>query len=114
MLNDTIKQILRPFGLSRRYLGFSLLIVAVNITIHDEGNRFPLTRNLYARVAEECDCTIHCVERNIRTVIKRAWAINPNYMQELAGYPMAAPPSSTEFIEIISSYILREHLTDRV
>ena len=53
MLNDTIKQILRPFGLSRRYLGFSLLIVAVTISIQDDGSRFPLTRNLYARVAEE-------------------------------------------------------------
>ena len=114
MLNDIIKQILRPFGLSRRYLGFSLLIVAVTISIQDDGSRFPLTRNLYARVAEECDCTVHCVERNIRTVIKRAWAVNPGYMRELAGYLMAAPPSSTEFIEIISSYILREHLTERV
>lgn len=114
-MNDTIiREVLWPCGLSGRYRGFPLLITAIRLCIENEGQARMVFKSLYARVAEERGCPLYCVERNIRTVIKRAWAVNPGYMRELAGYPMAAPPSSTEFIEIISSYILREHLTKRV
>lgn len=114
-MNDTvIREVLWPCGLSGRYRGFSLLITAIRFCIDDESQARMVSKSLYARVAEECGCPLHCVDRNIRTVIKRAWSVNPGYMRELAGYPMAAPPSSTEFIEIISSYILRERLTELV
>ena len=114
-MNDTIiREVLWPCGLSGRYRGFPLLITAIRLCIDDEIQARMVSKSLYARVAEECGCPLYCVDRNIRTVIKRAWAVNPGYMRELTGYPMAAPPSSTEFIEIISSYILREHLTKRI
>ncbi len=110
-MQEIIKDTLRPFGLSRKYRGYPVLICAVRMTITDEDQTSPITKKLYARVAEECDCPTYCVEKNIRTVIMRAWKVNRTYMEELAGYPLGAPPTVSEFIDIVASHIQRNCLS---
>lgn len=50
------------------------------------------------------------MERNIRTAVARAWKINRPLLVEMAGYPLTCLPSASEFIEILTSYILRTFL----
>ena len=51
------------------------------------------------------------VERNLRTVVSRAWQVNPDLLCRMAGYPLTAAPTASEFIEIIASYIIRSRQT---
>ena len=114
-MNDTIiREVLWPCGLSGRYRGFPLLITAIRLCIDDESQARMVSKSLYARVAEECGCPLYCVERNLRTMVSRAWKTNRPYLQEMAGYPLHSPPTSSEFINIIVSYILRAKLFESV
>ena len=102
-----IYNVLHLCGLSGKYRGYPLLIAAVQISIQDDGLTRAVTRSLYTRVAQECHCPLYCVERNIRTMVMHTWNTNRDYLQEIAGYPLHAPPTSSEFIGIIASHILR-------
>ncbi len=50
------------------------------------------------------------VERNIRTIILRAWRVNRKGLQELAGYPLEGPPPVSDFLQILVSYLRRHAL----
>ena len=52
-------------------------------------------------------CKWTVVERNIRTVVARAWQVNSDLLIRMAGYPLDGAPTASEFIEIVSSYIIR-------
>lgn len=114
-MNDTIiREVLWSCGLSGRYRGFPLLVTAIQICIEDEERSLAVSGSLYARVAERCHCPVYRVERNLRTMVSHAWKINKEYLQEIAGYPLHSPPTSSEFINIIVSYILRAKLFESV
>ncbi len=115
-MNDTlmIHNVLYLCGLTGRYRGYPMLISAVRISIEDEGQTRIVARSLYSRVAQECRCPLYRVERNIRTMVMHTWNTNRDYLQEIAGYPLYAPPTSSEFIGIIASHILRKRSGDVV
>ena len=64
--------------------------------------------------AEHFECNWTAVERNIRTAVSRAWSVNPDLLCQMAGYPLESEPTSSQFIEIISSYIIRSPAAGRL
>ena len=46
------------------------------------------------------------VERNIRTVIFRAWKVNRPLLSQLAGFPLEAPPAVSHFIEMLANHLI--------
>ena len=50
------------------------------------------------------------MERNIRTVISLVWENWPGALQQIVKYPLYGPPSASEMIEIIMTYIQRTYL----
>ena len=48
-------------------------------------------------------------ERNVRTAVSRAWQVNPELLRAVAGYPLDAAPTASEFIEMLASYIQSLH-----
>ena len=88
----TILETLRPFGITRCYKGFPLTVYAIHLAVH-------------------FGCKWTAVERNLRTVVSRAWQVNPDLLCRMAGYPLTAAPTASEFIEIIASYIIRSRQT---
>ena len=47
------------------------------------------------------------MERNLRTLSLRAWRVNPLRLQEIAPYPLSAPPAASQLITILTTHIQR-------
>ena len=104
-----VQDILRSFGITRCYKGFKHTEYAICLAIQDESRLEAITKEIYMETAEHFECNWTAVERNIRTAVSRAWSVNPDLLCQMAGYPLEAEPTSSQFIEIISSYIIRSH-----
>lgn len=102
-----IQEILRPFGITRKYAGCQQLALAVQIIQNDPDSLEAVGKQIYRPIASQCHCEWKSVERNVRTLAMRAWDVNPQYLQQIAGYPLSASPTAAEFMEIISNYIQR-------
>lgn len=103
----TIITALRTLGIGRQYLGYNIIIQAVRMVLHDENRLLCIKQGVFVPIAEQQQCDWRTIERNIRTIIRRAWTVNRAYLSELAGYPMSQEPTVTEFVEILSAHILR-------
>ena len=102
-----IQNTLRPFGITRCYKGFHHICFSVHLAVTDDSRLEAITKEIYMETATHFGCTWIAVERNIRTVVSRAWQVNPDLLILMAGYPLDAMPTASEFIEIVASYILR-------
>lgn len=102
----TIYNTLRPLGLSHRYKGFQYLAYAISLAIANRDCLCAVTKEIYMATADHFGCVWSSVERNVRTVVAHAWRVNPDLLAEMAGYPLSSAPAVTEFIEIVSYYIL--------
>ncbi|MBR5485165.1 MAG: sporulation initiation factor Spo0A C-terminal domain-containing protein [Oscillospiraceae bacterium] len=109
-----ISDVLRPLGATRNYMGYRQTVVAIRLTIEDETRLHRITKDIYSVVAEECNCPVLTVERNIRTLILKGWRTNKKYMCEMAGFPLEAPPSASQFIDFVAAYIQRNYLCDTI
>lgn len=103
----TIQDILRLFGITRCYKGFRHTAYAISLAVQDESRLEAVTKKIYMETASHFNCNWTAVERNIRTAAARAWKVNRPLLLEMAGYPLACTPTASEFIEILTSYILR-------
>lgn len=103
----TLQNTLRELGIPRTYCGYKLTIAAVELGLQDEDRLLSVTKEIYWAVADQCGCDRSHVERNIRTIIMRAWSVNRPLLLDIAGYPLEAPPSVSEFIDMLVSYLQR-------
>ncbi len=106
---DEIQSVLRELGIGRNYRGYQRTALAISVALEDESRLTAVTKEIYGRTAQQAGCQWTAVERNIRTVVQRAWKVNPQRLIQLAGYPMTTAPTASEFIEVISNYILRTY-----
>ena len=102
-----IMQDLRMLGVCRRYLGYRYVIKAVSLVLGDENRLLSFKQEVFVPLAEEGHCDWRAIERNIRTVIHRAWCVNREYLGELAGYPLQQEPTVTEFVEMLTGHVQR-------
>lgn len=100
---------LRTLGIGRQYLGYNITIKAVRMVLMDENRLLCIKQGIFIPLSEQQHCDWRTIERNIRTIIHRAWCVNQDYLNELAGYPLRHEPTVTEFVEILSAHILRQH-----
>lgn len=106
----TIQNILRLFGITGRYKGFYYVCFSIQLAVSDDLRLSAVTKEIYMATALHFNCNWKSVERNIRTVVIRAWNVNPDLLSQMAGYTLDGTPTASEFIEIISSFILRSNL----
>ena len=102
-----IQETLRPLGVTRCYKGFHHVCFSIHLAVTDDFRMEAVTKEIYTETAIHFGCKWTAVERNIRTVVARAWQVNPSLLCRMAGYPLDGTPTASEFIEIVSSYILR-------
>ena len=69
-----------------------------------------VTKEVYWETAELHGCNRSDVERNIRTVIHHAWKVNRPGLQALSEYPLLAPPSVSDFLQIMVSHLKKAML----
>lgn len=99
-----IYQLLHSMGITAKYKGFRQTILAVQLALQDEECLEQITEKIYWRVADQIGCDRSCVERDIRTIILRAWRIDPGPLQQLAGRPLSSVPTVSEFITDLTAY----------
>ena len=104
-----VQDTLRLFGITRCYKGFKHTTYAIYLAVQDESRLDAVTKEIYMETADHFGCKWTAVERNIRTVVARAWRGNRPLLSEMAGYPLETEPSASGFIEIIATYIIRSH-----
>lgn len=110
-MDTIIRETLRPFGITRTYCGYSQIVCAIALVIEDESRLCHITTEVYDVVAKQTHCNLTSVERNIRTLIHCAWRNNRTLLLEMAGSPFNSPPSVSQFIDIVASYIIRHSPT---
>lgn len=98
---------LRRLGILRTYRGYQAVMDSVRLVLEDEARLNLVTKGVYMEAAAGCGRRWGAVERNIRTVVRRAWETNPACLEELAGYPMDGPPTASEFIDILATDAMR-------
>ena len=110
METTMIQEDLRTLGIGRQYMGYGITIQAVRMVIQDENRLLCIKQGVYIPLSEKENCDWRSIERNIRTVIRRAWHVNREYLNTLAGYPIEQMPTVTQFVEMLSGHILRKML----
>ncbi len=102
----TIPRILRPFGLTRCYKGYSQMVYCIELAAQNDLGPLSMTNGIYQEAAVHFNCSWKNIERNLRTAVSRAWEVNPELLCRIAGYPLKEQPSPSQFIEIITYYYI--------
>lgn len=106
-----IQDILRVLGVGRQYMGYAVTVKAIGMVMQDESCLNCVKQGIYLPLSEAQSCDWRTIERNIRTVIHRAWRVNGPVLTEMAGYRLQQEPTVTEFLDILSGYLMREALS---
>ncbi len=104
----TVEEHLWHLGVGHRLKGYRMTVLAVNLALEDETRLQCAQNELYKPISVELGCDFRSVERDIRTVIDHAWRTNPEYLSQLAGFPLSYQPTVIQFLDILVAYSLRE------
>ena len=58
-------------------------------------------------IADRRRCEPKAIQSAVRRAAKGAWLTNPEYVQQLAGYPLTGCPSAVQFIEMLYNALVR-------
>lgn len=112
-----VRNVLRQFGIGRCYSGYDYIVHATGLMFFDERFFSCITKILYATVAENCDTSSTCVEKNIRKVIQIIWD-NPNnkeLIERFFGFTYVyTKPSNKEFLGLLYDYAKSYNIFEEV
>ena len=95
--------LLRRMGVTPNYTGFHQAARAACEAARRPELMLSLSKWLYPLVAREMNTTGAAVERNIRTVILRAWRQNPELLRQCARFPLKKRPTCGEFLDMLAA-----------
>ena len=99
------KHILENLGITRKYKGYYYLSDAVEIVNINETTLLNVGKHIYSPISLKYNCNIRTIERNIRTVILKAWKNNKYQIENIMGVKPTSPPTVTEFIDGLAYYV---------
>lgn len=101
-----LKQILRSLGITKPSKGYHAVISAIKLAMEDPLRLSYVSKEIYVDVARLQRTSPLCVERNIRTLIKRIWQKGDHeYLNEVFKKPLEKKPTNTEFIAALVNYL---------
>lgn len=100
-----IHELLYTLGIGRHYLGHNITVHAIQLILCDKDSLLHVKDDIIIPIAAQHQCDWRAVERNIRTVIHRAWTLNRPLVEHMALYPLDHEPTVTEFLDILSAYV---------
>lgn len=102
----TADRLLRSLGASRRLVGFDYTVYMINQLVSERESIRLITKRLYPETAKRFGVTAHSVERALRTLIRSCWMYgDKDAMCEIAGRELNAPPSNSNFLDMLSAYM---------
>ena len=105
----TIHTLLRSLGITANYCGYHITVIACELLMQDEMLFLRITKGLYPEVAKRLNCGTFTIERNIRTIIYRAWDVRRERLCEIAGIELTEPPKVVEFLDMLISYMEKQN-----
>ncbi|MCD8050732.1 MAG: sporulation initiation factor Spo0A C-terminal domain-containing protein [Clostridiales bacterium] len=103
---------LHRLGICPNYTGYMELRLALRLVSEDPARLTALVRQVYMPVGGAVSKSWLAVERNLRTVIRRAWETNPAFLQEVAGRPLDHGPETGEFLAMMYVYLMDGEAAD--
>ena len=111
MSSQKINDLLFSLGIGRQYLGYAITAKAVEMVLRDENCLLCVKQGILMPIARERNCDWRTVERNMRTVVHRAWRFSAERLAERAVYPLRREPTVTEFLDILAVSLMRPSVT---
>ena len=110
-MNKIIKTLSR-LGLTANYVGFYYAAEALSLSLQDHSRLHYVSKLVYPDIAKHFHTSIACVERDLRTIVAKAWANNPALLSEMANHALTKAPTNGEFLAIITTYITRSTVNE--
>ena len=102
-----LHEVLRPLGITRSMKAHRILCGCVERIAAQEDRLEAVQKELYEPLAEQYDCEWKAIQSMVRRAAKTAWAVNPERVQQLAGYPLTGCPSAVQFLEMLYNAVVR-------
>ena len=102
-----LHDVLRPLGITRSMRAHRILCGCVERIAAQEDRLEAVQKELYEPLAEQYDCEWTAIQSMVRRAAKTAWAVNPERVQQLAGYPLTGCPSAVQFLEMVYNAVVR-------
>lgn len=102
-----VSDLLRPLGITRNMRAYRILQDALSLICEQEDRLEAAQKDVYEPLAEQYHCYWTAIQSTIRRAAKVAWATNPAYVQQLAGYPLTGTPSAVQFLEMLYNALVR-------
>ena len=103
--NVMTEVVLRKLGITCKYVGYQQIIQAIELAMENEERLHAVGEEIYKVIGMRNNRSRSSVERNIRTLVWVAWECNKPFLDEIAGYNLIEPPTISDFISIIYSYV---------
>lgn len=98
----SIKKLPLTLGIKSTYKGYHYLVASLEIALKDETALLMYTKYILPDVARRYQTTIHCVERDIRTVINACWRSHTRReLMRICPYELEKRPTVSEFLDIL-------------
>ena len=111
------RNILRQFGIGKRYNGYDYIIHAIGLSFFDERFLNCVTKVLYITIGENYDTSSICVERNIRKVIQIIWdnPDNVTLIEKIFGVMYTyTKPTNKEFLGLLYEYVKSYNIIEEI
>ena len=99
-----LDQILRPLGITRSSKNYRVLCDCVAL-ICDRLEA--VQKEIYTPISDQRRCKWSAIQSAVRRAAEKAWALNPEVVQQLAGYPLTGAPSAVQFLEMLYNAVVR-------
>ncbi len=93
--------LLLRLGLTPNYKGFHLLCAALTLLERNPDALLLVTKRLYPVLGKATGLSWQSAERNLRTAAAVIWRRSPDYLQQLAGFPLTRCPTVTQLLAIL-------------
>lgn len=101
-----VESILHTLGVGRYYKEYELTCHVLRLAMEDSSRLCNMKKYLFTPTAAHFSCDVRTIERNLRTLIRRAWDNDAEAMRRVAGYRLLWCPPVSEFLSFMVDYAL--------
>ena len=103
-----IYDLLYSLGITANYVGFHHIAYALELTTREPERLLLVTKWLYPDVARHFGTSDMVTERAMRVVVGVSWNLRADTLQKLTGFSSSKKPCTSQYLSILTSYLLRE------
>ena len=107
MKTEHISLLLKDMGLSGKYVGHGRMVTAIELALEEDLRLTAVVREIYVKIGELHQCTWYAAEHSLRTGILIIWNRNAGKLCGISGLELPYPPTTSEFLDIMVTYIQR-------